>query len=101
MAAEEKTLITREKHPGRVAHAHKLAAYMKKREEEILRNKEPFSVQSTVHSNYIYVYGVGILAVLAIGVYVFFAYKTFQPKNIVNEKKINHKNDVLCFRSYI
>ena len=31
-------------------------------------------------SNYTYVYGVGILAVLAIGVCVFFAYKSF-PKN--------------------
>ena len=28
-----------------------------------------------------YVYGVGILAVLAIGVCVFFVYNTFQPKN--------------------
>ena len=28
-----------------------------------------------------YVYGIGILAVLAIGVCVFFVYNTFQPKN--------------------
>ena len=70
---------------------------MKKRKKEILRNKErpteqstqqstqQPSVNSTVHSNDTYVYGVGMLAVLAIGVCVFFAYNTFQPKQ-VNEK---------------
>ena len=45
----EKT-ITREKHPGRVAQGHKLAALMKKRKEEILRDKEQSSVQPTVQS---------------------------------------------------
>ena len=77
---------------------------MKKRKKEILRNKElstvqstiqstvqstvQFTVQSTVQSNDTYVYGVGMLAVLAIGVCVFFAYNTF-PKNkkLVNEKQ--------------
>ena len=39
----EKT-ITREKHPGHSAHGHKLAALMKKRKEEILRNKEQSAV---------------------------------------------------------
>ena len=97
MTEEEKKTITREKHPGRVAQGHKLAALMKKRKEEILRNKEQStvqstgqsSVQSTGQSNDTYVYGVGILAVLAIGVCVFFAYNTFQPKNkkLVNEKQ--------------
>ena len=101
MTDEEKKLITREKHPERVAHGHEPAALMKKRKEEILCNKEqpPVqsteqsteqltvhssvqpSVQSTVQSNDAYVYGVGILAVLSIGVCVFFAYNTFQPKN--------------------
>ena len=88
MTEEEKKIITREKHPERVAHGHKLAALMKKR-KKILRDKEQSSVQSTVQpsvqpsvqSNDTYVYGVGILAVLAIGVCVFFAYNTFQPKN--------------------
>ena len=92
MAEEEKKLITREKHPRRVAHGHKFAALMKKRKEEILCNKEQSTVQSTeqssvqsteqslVQSNDTYVYGVGMLAVLAIGVCVFFAYNTFQSK---------------------
>ena len=101
MTEEEKKTITREKHPGRVAQGHKLAALMKKRKEEILRNKEQSTVQSTeqssvqsteqssVQSNGAYVYGVGILAVLAIGVCVFFAYNTSQAKNkkLVNEKQ--------------
>ena len=92
MTGEEKKLITREKHPGRVAQGHKLAALMKKRKEQILRNKEQSTVQptvqSTVHANDTYAYGVGMLAVLAIGGCVFFAYNTFQPKKLLlNEKK--------------
>ena len=73
---------------------------MKKRKEEILHSKEQSTeqqpvqssvqssvqqpvqpaLQSTVRSNDTYVYGVGMLAVLAIGVCVFFAYSTFQSK---------------------
>ena len=87
MPEEEKKKITREKHPGLVAQGHKLAAHMKKRKKDKLRNKkhstEQFSVQSTeqpslqsiVQSNY--VYGVGILDVPAIDVCVFFTYNTF------------------------
>ena len=95
---EEKKTITQQKHPGRVAQGHKLAALMKNRKEEILRNKEQSteqstvqsteqssiqsteqssvqpSVQSTAQSNNTYVYGVGIFAVLAIGVCVFLTY---------------------------
>ena len=41
----------------------------------------------TTRSNYTYVYGVGILAFLAIGVCVFFVYFTFQPKKLINEKQ--------------
>ena len=87
---------------------------MKERKEEILRSKEhpteqstvqstvqsteQSSVQSTVQStvqpsvqsNDTYVYGVGILVVLAIGVCVFFTYNTFQPKN---KKQINEKKN--------
>ena len=66
---------------------------MKKRKEEILCNKEQSTVQSTeqsspqstVLSNY--VYDVGMLAVLAIGVCVFFTYNSFQPKKLLNEKQ--------------
>ena len=78
---------------------------MKKRKGEILSNKElstaqsteqssvqsteqssvqptvQTSVQSTVQSNDTQIYGVGIIAVLTIGVCAFFAYNTFQPKN--------------------
>ena len=50
MTEEEKKVITREKHPGRVAQGHKLAALMKKRKEEILRDKEQSSIQPTVQS---------------------------------------------------
>ena len=94
---EEEKIITREKHLGRVAHGHKLAALVKKGKEEILHNKEQPTVQSTKQSSVesteqstvqsSYVYGVGILAVVATGVCVFFAYNTSQPKKFINEKK--------------
>ena len=108
MIEEEKKSITREKHPGRVVQGYKPAALMKKKKEEILHNKEQSSVQgkeqstqqsiqqsteqstqqstqqstkqSSVQLNDTYVYGVGIIAVLAIGVCVFFAYNTFPKK---------------------
>ena len=44
-------------------------------------NTSATSPNNTTRSNYTYVYGVGILAVLAMDVCVFFAYNTFQPKN--------------------
>ena len=44
------------------------------------------TVQSLVQSNDTYVYGVGMLAVLATGVCVFFVYNTF-PKKLVNAKQ--------------
>ena len=82
---------------------------MKIKKKEILRNKEQSTVQSaeqpsvqspvqsteqppvesTVQSSDTNVYGVGILAVLAIGVCVFFAFNTF-PKN---KKPVNEKQD--------
>ena len=42
-----------------------------------------------------------MLAVFAIGVYIFFTYNTFQLKKTVNENKINHQNDALCFRKIL
>ena len=80
MKEEEKKIIKREKHPGRVAQGHELAALMKKRKEEILHNKEQSieqqpvkqptrsPEQSAARSNDTFVYGAGTLAVLAIGV---------------------------------
>ena len=98
MTEGEKETATREKHPEHVVQGHKLAALMKKRKEEILRNKEQSTVQPTVEfteqpsvqSNDTYVHGVGKLAVLVIGVCVFFTYNTFQPKN---EKLVDEKQD--------
>ena len=58
---------------------------------------------ATTRSNDTYVYGVGILAVLAIGVCVFFAYDTFQPKNkkIVNEKQDQQPKRLHVFKRLI
>ena len=46
MTEEEEKMITRKKHPGRVAQGHKLAALMTKRKEEILHKKEQEQKQS-------------------------------------------------------
>ena len=105
-------VITREKHPGRVAQGHRLAALMKKRKEEILRNKEQSTeqpteqptvqskiqsieqstaqstVQSTVQSNY--VYGFGILGFLVIGLCIFFTYNK-KAGQVINEQPIKPK----------
>ena len=48
------------------------------------------SSNRTARSNNTYIHGVGIVVVLAIGVCVFFAYNTFQPKN---KKQANEKED--------
>ena len=111
---EEEKIITREKHLGRVAHGHKLAALMKKGKEEVLHNKEQPTIQSTKQSSVqsteqssvqstiqstvqsSYVYGIGILAVVTTGVCVFFAYNTSQPSSM--KRKINYQNDVICFK---
>ena len=120
MTEEEKKTITREKHPGSVAQAHKLAALMKKRKEEVLRNKEQgteqgteqSTVQSTVQSkeqsivqskeqsaeqgkeqstSNTYIYGIGMVALLAIGVCVFFAYNTFRTKQANDHSTDQHE----------
>ena len=51
----------------------------------------------TTRSNDTYIYGVGILAVLAIGVSIFFTYNK-KAGQVIHEEPINQK-DVICFRS--
>ena len=53
-------------------------------------NSTPSTPSHTAGSNDTYVYGIGILAVLAIGVCVFFAYNTCQAEN---KKLVNKKQD--------
>ena len=114
MTGEEKKTITREKHPGRIAQGHELTALIKKRKEEILRSKEKATERSTeqstaqsteqyteqssvrsteqssVQSDGDYVYGVGMLAALAIGACVFCAYNISLAEN---KKQANEKKD--------
>ena len=52
----------------------------------------------TIRPDNSYVYGVGILAVFAIGVCAFFAFNTFQPKN---KKLINGKQDQPPIRRHL
>ena len=53
-------------------------------------NSMPSTPSYIARSGDAYIYGVGMLAVLAIGLSIFFAYNTFQPKN---KKPVNEKQD--------
>ena len=75
---------------------------MKKRKQEILRNKKQSTEQSTeqstvqsteqssVQSNDTYVYGVGILAVLIIDVCIFFTHNK-RAGQVIHEQPIKPK----------
>ena len=69
--------------------------------QSLVQSTVPPTVQSTARSNDTCVYGVGMLAVLAIGVCVFFAYNTFHPKNKkpLMKNKVNHQNDFMCLKN--
>ena len=89
---------------------------MKKRKKEILLNKEQSTEQSTVQSTVqpteqstehppvqptvqsknTYVYSIGILAVLTIGVFLYIILLRLETKN--KSMKNNHQSDVMCFR---
>ena len=60
------------------------------------------TVQPSAQSNGFYVYNVGILAVLAIGVCVFFAYNIFQAENkeVVNEKQPPKRRQISFRKTY-
>ena len=62
-----------------------------------LDNSMPSTSSSTTRSSDTYIYGVGILAVLAVGVCVFFAYNK-KAGQVIHEQPIN-QNDIICFRS--
>ena len=85
--------VTKDKDPKRFEAACKgREKYMNKLKESILNNVKKSSGDTTNASNETTspatcVYGVGILAALAIGACAFFGDNTFQPKKLINEKK--------------
>ena len=111
-----------EKHSGRVAQGYKLAAFMKKRKEEILSNKDQSTeqsieqstgqstaqftlqptVQSTTRPRNTYIYGVAKLPVLAIevGVLLRITLPGLQIKSNSMKNSTNHQNEVICFKIY-
>ena len=127
MTKEEKKLIAREKHPGRVVQGHKLAALMKKRKEEILRNKEQSTVQSreqsSVQSTYslqnshqyslqyslqysqMMLMSMALVSLLSLPLaFVYFLHimlLRLKIKNSSMKNRINNQNDLICFRPYI
>ena len=80
--SKELQTVTKSKHPGRVAHGHRLAALMKKRKQELLQNKtseqpkEVQTVQETVLSSHTLQYSsLAIIGLIAIAAYYFYGYK--------------------------
>ena len=65
-------------------------------------NTTPSTSFSTARSSDTYICGVDILAVLAIGICVFFTYDTSQAANKKQSMKnsTNHQNNVICFKKY-
>ena len=124
MTEEENKTITREKHPGRVAQGHKLAALMKKRKEEILRYKEQstvqlqnslqyrlqyrlqnslhYSLQNNLQYSQMELMSITLVYLRSLpSVFVYFLHITLPRLKIKNKpmiKTINHQNDVICFR---
>ena len=103
--------VTKDKDPKRVETPRKgREKYMNKLKESILNDVKKDSGDTTnasvtktatTRSNDTYVYGVGILAVLTIGVCVCFTYNNSQAKtkkSPMKKNRINHQKDVLCFR---
>ena len=96
MTEEEKKTIAWEKHPGRVAQRtvkeqSSVQPTVQSTEQHSVQPTEQSTEQHSVQSNGAYVYGVGILAVLAIGVCVFFAYKI--TPQAAKKKQVNEKQD--------
>ena len=56
---------------------------------------------ATTRLNDTYVYGVGMLAVLAIGVCVFFTYNASEAKKLINEKQDQPPQWLQVFKKFI
>ena len=93
MTEEEKKAITRERYPGRVAQGYKLAALMEKRKEEILRNKEQSTEQSTAQSNDTYMALAYLPSLPQVFEYFLNTTRRQDMNNLLNQK------DDICLKS--
>ena len=107
MTEEKKKLLTVEKHPGCVAHGHKLAGLMKKRKQEVLCNKEQstYSLQKSLQYSLQYsqmeLLYMMLVYLLSLPLeFVYFLHMTLfnLKKKSSMKNRINHQNDVICFR---
>ena len=91
------------KDPRRIERGKKLyETRMKRLKEQILQDNQvptlstssctgsltPSTSSHTTRSNNSYVYGIGVLVVLAIGACVLFTYNTSQAKKLINDRLI-------------
>ena len=97
------SIVTKQRHPGRVAQGHKLAALMKQRKEELMKqNKkseqeteqstEQHEEQSSVISSSSF-YGIGAAITLAVGIAVVFLWKRNTP-NATSQPTMHLENDI-------
>ena len=122
MTEEEKKMITRQKHSGRGAQGHKRAALNEKSKEEILhsnlQNSSQYSLQyslqysSQYSLHYSLQYGQMILMSMVLVcllslrlAFIYFLHITIlkvkTKKPPMKKNKINHQNDVICFKKHI
>ena len=102
-STQEPKQVTKPKHPGRVASGRRLVEWNKKKKEDLLKktqkpsqepsqehHKEPdqVSLSAVKSSNEVY-YGVGALAVVAIGLLVYF--KTVKTVKKPSQRKQKNK----------
>ena len=89
-------IVTKEKHPGRVAQGHKLVALMRKRKEEMLQNKhteqssvlsteQPTEQSSVLSSKTLII--LGIVGIGVAGIYIFNIRKTPEKQITENPPK--------------
>ena len=115
--------ITREKHLGCVAQGHKLTAPIKKRKEEILCSKDSlqyslhnglqnslqynlqgslqYSLRNNLRHSQMELMSMVLVCLWSLpSVFVYFLHITLslKLKNLSMKNRINHQNDVICFR---
>ena len=110
MTEQEKKSITREKHPERVAHGHKLAALMKKRKEEIIvtKNSLQYRIQYSLQNNLQYSLPYSQMEIMStvliyflslpLAYFVHVTLFSLKIKNSSMKNRINHQNGFMSLK---
>ena len=96
MTEEEKKIITQEKHPGRIAQGHKLAALIKSEKKKYCTAKD--SLQNSLHYSQRIFMSMALVRLRSLPlVFVYFLH-ILKIKNLSMKNRTNHQNNVICFK---